>query len=90
MIPITIVFAGINDHFHSRGLLSRLRDPATAEAAVWPAIKDVLESVGEVEDVLKEGGFQKITPKPVLVLSSGIAHLSDGLKFVFGQKRNLM
>ena len=39
MSPITIVFAGINDHLHSRGFLSRLRDPTTAENAVWPAIK---------------------------------------------------
>ena len=28
--PITIVFAGINDHLHSRGFLSRLREPTTA------------------------------------------------------------
>ena len=31
MQPITIVFAGINDHLHSRGFLSRLREPTTAE-----------------------------------------------------------
>ena len=48
--PITIVFAGINHYFHSRGFLSRLREPTTAEAAVWPAIKDILESMGEVVD----------------------------------------
>ena len=41
MNPITIVFAGINDHLHIRGFLSRLRDPTTAENAVWPAIKDI-------------------------------------------------
>ena len=34
MNPITIVFAGINDHLHSRGFLSRLRYPATAENTV--------------------------------------------------------
>ena len=34
MNPITIVFAGINDHLHSRCFLSRLRDPTTAENAV--------------------------------------------------------
>ena len=34
MNPITIVFAGINDHLHSRVFLSRLRDPTTAENAV--------------------------------------------------------
>ena len=50
MSPITIVFAGINDHLHSRGFLSRLREPTTAENAVWPAIKDILESMGEVVD----------------------------------------
>ena len=27
MNPITIVFAGINDYLHSRGFMSRLRDP---------------------------------------------------------------
>ena len=47
MNPITIVFAGINDHLHSRGFLSRLREPTTAENDVWPAIK-ALESMGEV------------------------------------------
>ena len=36
-------------------------------------------------DVLKEGGFQKITLKPVFVLSSGYAHLPDGLIFVYAK-----
>ena len=53
MNPITIVFAGINDHLHSRGFLSRFREPTTAENAVWPAIKDILESMGEVVDAMK-------------------------------------
>ena len=61
MHPITIVFAGMNDHLHSRGFLSRLREPTTAEDAAWPAIKDILESMGEVVDTLKEGAFTKIT-----------------------------
>ena len=82
MNPITIVFAGINDHLHSRGFLSRLREPKTAKAAVWPAIKDILESMGEVEDTLKEGAFTKTTPRAVFALSPGYAHLPDGLKFV--------
>ena len=83
MNPITIVFAGINDHLHSRGFLSRLRDPATAENAVWPAIKDILESMGEVVDATKEGSFNKVTLKVVFALSPGYAHLPDGLKFVY-------
>ena len=83
MKPITIVFAGINDHLHSRGLLSRLREPTTAKAAVWPAIKDILESMSEVVDTLKEGAITKITPRAVFALSPGYAHLSDGLKFVY-------
>ena len=74
MHPITIVFAGINDH---------LREPTTAESAVWPAIKDILESMGEVVDTLKEGAFTKITPRAVFALSPGYAHLPDGLKFVY-------
>ena len=81
--PITIVFAGINDHLHSRGFLSRLREPTRAEAAVWPAINDILESMGEEEDTLKEGAFTKITPRAVFALSPGYAHLPDGLKFVY-------
>ena len=44
MKPIKIVFAGINDHSHSRGFLIRLRELTTAESAVWPAIKNILES----------------------------------------------
>ena len=68
--PITIVFAGMNDHLHSRGFLSRLREPTTAE-----------ESMGGVLDTLKEGAFPKITPRAVFALSPGYAHLPDGLKF---------
>ena len=83
MNPIKIVFAGINDHLHSRGFLSRLRKPTTAGTAVWPAIKDILESMGEVEDTLKEGAFTKITPRAVFALSPGYAHVPDGLKFVY-------
>ena len=83
MSPITIVFAGMNDHLHSRGFLSRLREPTTAEDAVWPAIKDILESMGEVVDTLKEGAFTKITPRAVFALSPGYAQLPHGLKFVF-------
>ena len=79
MNPITIVFAGINDHLHSRGFLSRLRDPTTAETAVWPAIK----SMGEVVDAAKEGSFTKVTLRVVFALSPGYAHLPDGLKFVY-------
>ena len=75
MNPITIVFAGINDHLHSRGFLSRLRDPTTAENAVWPAIKDILESMGEVVDATKEGSFTKVTSRIVFALSPGYAHL---------------
>ena len=84
MNPITIVFAGINDHLHSRGFLSRLRDPTTAENAVWPAIKDILvESMGEVVDATKEGSFNKVALRVVFALSPGYAHLPDGLKFVY-------
>ena len=83
MNPITIVIAGINDHLHSRGFLSRLREPTTAEVAVWPAIKDILESMGELEDTMKEGAFTKITPRAVFALSPGYALLPDGLKFVY-------
>ena len=53
MNSITIVFAGINDHLQRRGFLSRLREPTTAEDAVWPVIKDKLESMGEAMDTLK-------------------------------------
>ena len=83
MNPITIVFAGINDHLHSRGFLSRLREPTTAENALWPAIKDILESMGEVVDAMKEGSFTKTTPRVVFALSPGYAHLPYGLKFVY-------
>ena len=83
MNPITIVFPGINDHLHSRGFVSRLREPKTAENAVWPAIKDILESMGEVVDATKEGSFTKVTPRIVFALSPGYAHLPDGLKFVY-------
>ena len=83
MNPITIVFAGIKDHLHSRGFLSRLRDPTTAENVVWPAMKDILESMGEVVDATKEGAFSKITPKIVFALSPGYAQLPEGLKFVY-------
>ena len=72
MNPITIVFAGINDHVHSRGFLSRLRDPSTAENAVWPAIKDMLESMGEVVDATKEVAFNKIVTENSVRVVSGV------------------
>ena len=68
---------------YSRGFLSILREPATAEGAVWPAIKDTLESLGEVVDTLKEGAFTKIAPRAVFALSPGYAHLPDELRFVY-------
>ena len=83
MNSITIVFAGMNDHLHNRGFLSRLREPTTAEDAVWSAISDILETMGEVVDTLKESTFPKITPRAVFALSPGYAHLPDGLKFVY-------
>ena len=83
MNQITIVFASINDHLHGRGFLSRLREPTTAEAAVWLVIKDILESMGEVVDTLKEGSLTKMTPRAVFALSPGYARLPDGLKFVY-------
>ena len=83
MNPITIGFTAINDHLHSRADLSRLREPGAAEAAVGPAIKDVLESIGEMMNMLKEGWFQNITQKPLFVLSPGYEHFLGGLKFVY-------
>ena len=49
---------------------------------MWPAIKDILESMGEVVDATKEGSFTKVTPRVVFALSPGYAYLPDGLKFV--------
>ena len=72
MNPITIVFAGINDHLFSRSFLSKLREPTTADDAVWSAIEYILESMGETMDVLKEGAFPKITPKAVFALVLGL------------------
>ena len=83
MNPITIVFAGLNDHLQSRGFLSRLREPTTAEDAVWLAIKDIREPMGEVVDTLKKVAFSKIIPRAVFTLSPGYAHLLDGPKFVY-------
>ena len=80
MNPRTIVFAGINDHLHSRGFLSKPREPRMAEDAEWPVI---LESMRVMMDVLKEGAFPKITQKAVFALSPGYAHIPDGLKFVY-------
>ena len=65
------MFAGINDHLHSRGFLSRLRDPTTVENAVWPAMKDILESMGEVVDATKERSFNKVALRVVFTLSPG-------------------
>ena len=53
------------------------------KAAVWPAIKDILESMGEIVDTLREGSFTKITPRAVFALSAGYARLPYGLKFVY-------
>ena len=61
MNPITIVFAGMNDHLHSRGFLSRLREPTAAEDAVWLAIKDILESHGNAWKLGKVDEFDTLS-----------------------------
>ena len=83
MNPITIVFAGINDHLHSRGFLSRLRDPATAENAVWSAIKTSWSRWVKWWMRRRRDSFNKVTLRVVFALSPGYAHLPDGLKFVY-------
>ena len=78
MFPVTIVFTGINDHLHSRDFLRRLRDPATAEVAVWPAIKDVLESIGKIMEGLNEGGSKNIElPAVWSDISNAMRELKD-------------
>ena len=47
------------------------------------AIKDILESMGEIMDTLRERAFPKITSRAVLAVSPGYAHLPEGLKFVY-------
>ena len=83
MSSITIVFAAINDHLHSRGFVTRFREPTTAEDAVWPAVKDILVSMSEITDTVKPGAFTKMTLRAVFALSPGYAHLPDGLKVVY-------
>ena len=39
--------------------------------------------MGEVVDTLKEGAFTKTSPRAVIALSPGYAHLPHGLKFVY-------
>ena len=51
-----------------------------AEDAVWPAIKDILESMGEVMDTLKEGAFPTITPRAVFALSPGYARYPEQMR----------
>ena len=53
---------------------------------MWPALKDISESMGEIMDVLKDGAFPKLTPKAVFALSPGYTHLPDGLKFVYARE----
>ena len=54
--------------------------PAMAKDAVWPAIKDILESMSEVMDTLKEGAFPKITPRAVFALSPGYARYPEQMR----------
>ena len=42
---------------------------------MWSSIEEILESIGEIIDVSKEGGFQKITPIAVFILSADV-HIS--------------
>ena len=95
MSPIIIVFAGINDYLHSRGFLSRLREPTTAESALWPAIKDILESVGEVMDTLSGGFHHQDGTQSSVRAVSGVSTSPDGLKLCMRlwpcfQKENMM
>ena len=76
-----------NDLFcRHRGSLAEQRSPEQTQRASNGrscSVAIVLESIGQFMDMLKEGGFQKITPKAIFVLYLGYAHLPDGQKFVF-------
>ena len=74
--------ADINDHLHIRGLLSIIREPATAETAVWPAIRDVLESMGKIMDLLKKACSEDNSEASFCVMP-GICTHSDGLIIVY-------
>ena len=66
MNTIIIVLAGTKNCLCSRGLLNKLREPTTAEAAIWPAIKQLFEPTGDITDVLKDGSFQTKIPRASL------------------------
>ena len=52
---------------YTRSILNRLREPINAEADVGPVVKDNLESMGEITDVLKEEDFRRKLPSQICV-----------------------
>ena len=61
MNPILIVsnLTEIFYRLHSIKLISRLRGPSTIQAAVWPVVKKILESLCQMLDKLKDGNFPR-------------------------------
>ena len=73
MNQIMILFAGINDHLHSRGFLSRLREPTTVDGgSSMASYKRYPRIDGQIMDTLKERAFLSITPKAVFALSPAL------------------
>ena len=66
-----ILQSALMDHLNSLDLLSRLREQFTADPAVWPALKNLIKSVAENVEVLRDRSFQKVKPRAVLVLPPG-------------------
>ena len=60
-----ILVIASSDSVNTSKLLFGLKEQTQrdkAGTALWSAVSDVLESIGEIMDVMKEGQFKKITP----------------------------
>ena len=79
--PELLLFAGMNDHLHSTGLLEHLKGEAPTPKKIWEAIQTLFAAMNEVQ----ESVVSRFGPKTrvAFTTSPGYASMPPALQFVY-------
>ena len=79
--PALLLFAGMNDHLHTAGLLEQLKGDEPTPKKIWEAIQTLFAAMNEVQ----ESVYSRFGPKTKVVFttSPGYASMPPALQFVY-------
>ena len=79
--PELLLFAGMNDHLQSAGLLGHLKGEAPTPKKIWEAIQTLFVAMNEVQEsvVIRFGPRTRVAP----TTSPGYASMPPALQFVY-------